>query len=73
MFAMIGAILFVSAAIFALTIICRMMTGYATTMAAALQGRPLPRTRSQMPVRYRVRRNRGGFTPRRLAPVRAAA
>lgn len=73
MFAMTGAILFVSAAIFALIVIGQMIAGYATTMAAALQGRPLPRTRPQMPARYRVRRNRAGFTPRRLAPVRAAA
>lgn len=73
MFAMTGAILFVSAAIFALIVIGQMIAGYATTMAAALQGRPLPRTRPQMPAPYRVRRNRGGFTPRRLVPVRAAA
>jgi uncharacterized membrane protein len=74
MFAMISASLFVSAAIFSLVVISRMLSGYATTMAAALQGQPLPRTRPQEIAPYRIRRSRSSFTPRRLAePVRAAA
>jgi hypothetical protein len=74
MFAMISASLFVSAAIFSLVVISRMLSGYATTMAAALQGQPLPRTRPQAIAPYRIRRSRSSFTPRRLAePVRAAA
>jgi uncharacterized membrane protein len=74
MFAMLGASLFVSAGIFSLVVISRMMSGYASTMMAALQGQPLPRTRPQAIAHYRIRRSRSSFTPRRLAePVRAAA
>jgi hypothetical protein len=74
MFAMISASLFVSAAIFSLVVISRMLSGYATTIAAALQGQPLPRTRPQAIAPYRIRRSKSSFTPRRLAePVRAAA
>lgn len=73
MFAMIGAILFISAAIFALVVITQMLTGYWDTMAAALKGQPLPRTRPHIAGRRRVHETGRSFTPRRLAPVRAAA
>jgi len=70
MFALFSAGLFVSAAIFSLVVITQMFVGYSATMAAALAGEPLPRTRSNAI----VRRSGSSFTPRRLAPaVRAAA
>lgn len=74
MFAVISASLFIFAAIFSTTVIARMLRSYASTMHAALQGAPLPRTRPQAAAQCRTRRSRSSsFTPRRLAPARAAA
>jgi uncharacterized membrane protein len=74
MFALFSGGLFVSAAIFSLVVITQMFVGYSATMAAALAGEPLPRTRSNAIGHRRVRRSGSSFTPRRLAPaVRAAA
>lgn len=79
MFAMIGAVVFFGAAVFSTVVMVQMVRGYWPLMIAALEGKPMPRTTPPAPAAYAIR---GGarrsmadqaFTPRRLAPYRAAA
>ncbi len=77
MFAIVGAFTFIGAAAFALLVIVQMVRGYWSSIIAALNYQPMPRT---IPAAAQVSRRRNiapykaqSFTPRRLEHDRAAA
>ncbi|MET0241285.1 MAG: hypothetical protein ABW184_15440 [Sphingobium sp.] len=72
MFAILGAIVFFGAAVFAAVVITEMTRGYWPAITAAWRTEPMPRT-APTAVRRRRRLVSRSFTPRRLERARAAA